>query len=45
MHLKRRIITAIKVIDLLQENISLLFFKTEKQNIDLVRDRIFTFDI
>ena len=34
-----------KEIDLLQENISLVFLKTEKQNLDSVRYQIFTLDI
>ena len=46
MHLTRRSITAIKVIDLLQECISLFFKKKNwKQNIDSVRYQMFTFDI
>ena len=44
-HLVRRSITAIKVIDLLQENISLVSLKTKEQNIDSIRFQIFTFDI
>ena len=44
MLLKRRSTTTIKEIDLLQENISLFFLKTEKQNIDSVRCQIFFFD-
>ena len=42
MLLKRRSITTIKEIDLLQENFSLGFLKTAKQNIDLIRYQIFT---
>ena len=44
MLLKRRGITTIKEIDLLQENISLVFLKSEKQNIDSVRYQAFTID-
>ena len=40
MLLKRRSIRTIKEIDLLQENIGLVFLKTEKLNIDLVRIQI-----